>query len=60
MANTTVRTEASIDVILEHHKALFQEGLGTVMDYSAKLQVRSDVQPKFYKPRPLQKMNSTA
>ena len=46
-----VREEVSLGTLLDNHQALFKEGLGTIHPYKAKLQVRPDAQPKFFKPR---------
>ena len=46
-----VREEVSLGTLLDKHQALFKEGLGTIHPYKAKLQVRPDAQPKFFKPR---------
>lgn len=42
-----------LDSLLDKHKAIFKDELGTVETYKATLQVRPDAQPKFYKPRPV-------
>ena len=46
-----VREEVSLSTLLDKHQALFKEGLGKIHPYKAKLQVRPDAQPKFFKPR---------
>ena len=46
-----VREEVSLGTLLDRHQALFKEGLGKIHPYKAKLQVRPDAQPKFFKPR---------
>ena len=43
--------EVSLSKLLDDHQALFKEGLGKIHPYKAKLQVRPDAQPKFFKPR---------
>ena len=42
--------EVRLDEILAQHK-LFQEGLGTLQGYSAKIYVEPSASPKFCKPR---------
>ena len=50
----TVGTRSnSLQTLLEKHKSLFKEKLGTVEPYRAMLQVRPDAAPKFFKPRPV-------
>ena len=46
-----VSEEVSLGTLLDKHQALFKEGLGKIHPYKAKLQVRPDAQPKFFKPR---------
>ena len=43
----------TLNSVLDQHKALFEEGLGTVEPYRATLHVKSDATPKFHKPRPV-------
>ena len=42
-----------IDTLLDTHKELFNEELGKIRSYQAKLQVRRDAIPKFFKHRPV-------
>ena len=37
--------------MLDEHRDLFRDELGTISQYQAKLQVRPDASPKFFKPR---------
>ena len=39
--------------LLEEHKALFSEGLGTLNDYKATFQIDDTVRPKYCKARPV-------
>ena len=39
--------------ILDKHKAVFEEGLGTIRGVTAKIHVDPEVHPCFYKPRPV-------
>jgi hypothetical protein len=43
----------SLETILEKHKALFQDELGTVRGTKAKLHIDPTVTPRFFKPRPV-------
>ena len=43
----------SLNSVLDEHKALFEDGLGTIEPYTATLQVKPDATPKFHKPRPV-------
>ena len=43
----------TLEGILDQHKDVFCEGLGTLKDYSAKIQVDPAVRPKFFKARPI-------
>ena len=42
-----------LTTLLEQHKAIFQDELGTVSSHRATLHVRPDAVPKFFKPRPI-------
>ena len=42
-----------LEDLLETHKAVFQEGLGTIGGTTAKIHVNPEVTPKFCKPRPV-------
>ncbi len=46
----TLRLE-SLNKLMQRHKSLFSEGLGTIQPYRAKLYVHSGVKPRFFKPR---------
>ena len=46
-------TVSSLSSTLGKHKTVFQEGLGTVNPYRAKLRLRPTATPKFCKPRPI-------
>lgn len=50
MHSTRLKT---LNSVLDQHKALFEEGLGTVEPYRATLHVKPDAIPKFHKPRPV-------
>ena len=43
----------SLNSVLDEHKALFEDGLGTIEPYRATLQLKPDATPKFHKPRPV-------
>ena len=43
----------SVEQLLEKHKALFSEGLGTLNDYEATFQIDDTVRPKYCKARPV-------
>ena len=43
----------SLNSILDEHKALFENGLGTIEPYRATLQLNPDATPKFHKPHPV-------
>ena len=43
----------SVKQLLEEHKALFSEGLGTLNDYEATFQIDDTVRPKYCKARPV-------
>ena len=49
----TVSSVKTLDKLLDEHHALFREELGTISQFQAKLQVRPDARPKFFKPRPV-------
>ena len=48
-----VGTPLTLADLLDHHKALFRNELGTVKGTSAKLHVDPQTKPRFYKPRPV-------
>ena len=41
--------ENPLDVILAQHQQVFQDGLGTLVDYHAQIQIDPAATPKFYK-----------
>ena len=43
----------TLNLVLDQHKAIFEEGLGSIEPYRATLQVNPDATPKFHKPRPV-------
>ena len=43
--------ENRLDAVLKKHKVLFQEGLGKLQGYKAKLQIDPGAHPKFFKAR---------
>lgn len=45
--------ESRIASLKEKYKSVFSESLGTITPMKAKLNVRKDAQPKFFKPRPI-------
>ena len=54
--NTIARVHAvpkTISALLEQHKPLFSEGLGTVEPFRATLVVKPLAKPKFFKPHPV-------
>ena len=42
-----------VDDLLEKHKPLFSDELGSVKPFTASLQIQSDATPRFFKPRPV-------
>ena len=48
-----VGTSPTLEGLLDRHKALFRDELGTVKGTSAKLHVDPQSRPRFYKPRPV-------
>ena len=46
-----VTLDETLDEILAQHKEVFQEGLGTLQGYSAKIHVDPSARSKFYKSR---------
>ena len=50
---TSASSDASCQQILDKHKTVFEEGLGTVVGTTAKFHINPDVQPRFYKARPV-------
>ena len=49
----SVVTHSAIQSLLEKHSSLFREDLGTLKGSKAKIHVPSNVQPRFFKQRPL-------
>ena len=49
----SVVTHSAIQSLLEKHSSLFREDLGTLKGTKAKIHVPSNVQPRFFKQRPL-------
>ena len=45
--------EDSLDTLLEKHKELFKDELGTIRNYQAELQLQPEARPKFFKARPV-------
>ena len=43
--------QSEVDQILEKYETIFQEKLGTIKGVSARLELKSDARPKFYKAR---------
>ena len=43
--------EVSLDTLLNKHKDLFKDALGTIHPFQVTLQVRPEAQPKYFKPR---------
>ena len=41
----------SLGYLLDKYGDVFNEGVGTIKGFQAKLHVKSDVRPKFFKPR---------
>ena len=41
----------SLGYLLDKYGDIFNEGVGTIKGFQAKLHVKSDVNPKFFKPR---------
>ena len=50
---TSALSAASCQQILDRHKTVFKEGLGTVVESTVKFYINPDVQPRFYKARPV-------
>ena len=48
---TVKNSPQSLSEILEEHKVVFKEELGTMKDFTAKLAVKSNAKPKFCRPR---------
>lgn len=51
--NYQSESNRTLSEILREHDGLFKEGLGTLKGFEAKIHVEKDVQPKFYKARPV-------
>ena len=45
--------EDSLDALLEKHRELFKDELGTIRNYQAELQLQPEARPKFFKARPV-------
>ena len=45
------KTEVTLKALLDKHSALFNDELGTIKSFQAKLNVRPEAQPKFFRPR---------
>ena len=43
----------TLNLVLDQHKAILEDGLRTIEPYRATLQVNPDTTPKFHKPRPV-------
>ena len=41
----------TLDNLLDEHKDLFKDGLGTIEPFTAKLNVQKDARPRFFRPR---------
>ncbi|KAI4896177.1 hypothetical protein NFI96_020575 [Prochilodus magdalenae] len=48
-----VKSKLRLDEVLEKHAEVFKEELGQLRGPKAKIQVDSEAQPRFYKPRPI-------
>ena len=46
-------SQPSLQPVLDQHKEVFNDELGTVKDAAAKFQIDTEAAPKFYKPRPV-------
>ena len=50
---TSTLSTASCQPILDKHKSVFEKGLGTIKGVTAKFHIDPEVQPRFYKARPV-------
>ena len=48
-----VQDSAQVEDLLKEFDELFQDELGTVENFTAKLTLKGDAQPKFFRPRPI-------
>ena len=48
-----VSSDTTLEQLLNHHKSLFEPGLGMLKDYRAKIYVDPQAKPKFCKARPV-------
>lgn len=48
-----VQDSAQVEDLLKEFDELFQDELGTVENFTAKLILKGDAQPKFFRPRPI-------
>ena len=53
IAAVTAVQDTNLQSLLERYANLFKEDLGTITSYQAKLRIRKDATPRFYKPRPV-------
>ena len=44
---------SAVESLLAKHQYVFAEGLGKVKNFTAKLHVSPDAQPRYYRPRPV-------
>ena len=42
-----------LDLLLEKYKSVFNDTLGTMKNFTAKLELKDDAKPKFFRPRPV-------
>ena len=53
IAAVTAVQDTNLQSLLERYANLFKEELGTITLYQAKLRIRKDANPQFFKPRPV-------
>ena len=47
----TTKGQSKVEALIQKYPKVFQEGLGTMKSFRAHLQLKSDVKPKFHRPR---------
>ena len=53
IGKVALESAADLQCLLDQHKAIFADELGTITTHTATLQVCPDATPKFFKPRPV-------
>ena len=59
LRKTKSSSEQSLENLLSKHAQLFQDELGTIKSAQAKLYLKPDTKPKFFKPRPVASTKGT-